>query len=571
MGGELLNRQACIVGIVAIALAGTALGQTFEVGGQKDPQSKQSGSNAQQAPNLGWGSGIEVARQVRAAQDALKQNDYATALSHAEQATKVAPNDAEVWFLLGYCNRLAGHYQASLDAFQRGLTHKQGSVRGMAGMAQTYVKMGRDEEAKQILLKVVQENPKDPDSLGLIGELFLDSDANRALDFLRRADGQKPSAHFELLIARAYQRLNQPEQAKQYLNRAKSRDPRNPDILRAVAGEYRESGDYKQAISTLQSISTKTPDILAELAYTYEVDGQKQEAAETYSKAVKGSKGNIGYILSAAQAYVGLGQLDTSRDYLEQAKAINPNHYRLHTIQAEIAVVEDRLPDAIQEYQTALTNLPQVPVEGPLYPIQLRLSLYELNTQNNNPAEAKNQLDIAGRELSQLRVPTAQRPEFLRMRAVVESQSGDLQAADRDLKEAMALAPGNINSMLNYGTLMWKFGQKDAARQMFLKVLETDHDNRAALTSLGFLSRELGSTQDAEQYFLRVAKLYPKDSGSQVALGDLYSSERIFDKAETAYANAYKRNKTNPLIISGGTNAALESHNLELAKTWLDR
>jgi hypothetical protein len=101
VGGEVLNRHACIVGVMAIALAGTALGQTFEVGGQNSSQSKQSGSNAQQTPNLGWGSGIEVARQVRAAQDALKQNDYATALSHAEQATRVAPNDAEVWFLLG--------------------------------------------------------------------------------------------------------------------------------------------------------------------------------------------------------------------------------------------------------------------------------------------------------------------------------------------------------------------------------------------------------------------------------------------------------------------------------------
>ena len=58
--------------------------------------------------------------------------------------------------------------------------------------------------------------------------------------------------------------------------------------------------------------------------------------------------------------------------------------------------------------------------------------------------------------------------------------------------------------------------------------------------------------REAEEYFLRVAKVYPKESSSQVALGDLYSSERIFDKAQASYENAYKRNKTNPLIISGG-------------------
>ena len=133
-------------------------------------------------------------------------------------------------------------------------------------MAQTYVKMGRDERSQADFLKVVQASPKDPDSLGLVGELFLDSDANRALEFLRRADGQKPSAHFELLIARAYQRLNQPEEAKQYLNRAKNRDPHNPDILRAVAGQYRDSGEFRQAISTLQSVPNKTADVLADWA-----------------------------------------------------------------------------------------------------------------------------------------------------------------------------------------------------------------------------------------------------------------------------------------------------------------
>jgi len=429
VGGELLNRHAFIVGLLSLALAGTVLGQTFEVGGDKGAKPKQQpSSNAPETPNLGWGSGIEVARQVRGAQDALKQNDYASAISHAEQATKAAPNDAEVWFLLGYCNRLADHYPASVDAFQQGLTHKPGSVRGMAGLAQTYVKMGRDNEAKQILLKVVQANPKDPDSLGLVGELFLDSDANRALEFLRRAESEKPSAHFELLLARAYQRLNQPEEAKQYLNRAKSRDPKNPDILRAVAGQYRDSGEFRQAISTLQSVPNKNPDVLAELAYTYELGGDKQEAADTYSKAVKGAKGNrnIGYTLSAAQAYVSLGQMDTARDYLDKAKELNANNYRLHNIQAQVAVAEDRLPDAIQEYQLAIDNLPPAVPEGPLYPVQLRLSLYELNQQSNNPDAAKKQLDLAATQLSQLQVSTAARPEFLRMRSVVEAQSGDL-------------------------------------------------------------------------------------------------------------------------------------------------
>jgi len=54
-----------------------------------------------------------------------------------------------------------------------------------------------------------------------------------------------------------------------------------------VAGQYRDSGEFSQAISTLQAVPNKTPDVLAELAYSYELSGDKQQAADTYGKAAK--------------------------------------------------------------------------------------------------------------------------------------------------------------------------------------------------------------------------------------------------------------------------------------------
>src|SRR5579864_5418595 len=93
---------------------------------------------------------------------------------------------------------------------------------------------------------------------------------------------------------------------------------------------------------------------------------------------------------------------------------------------------------------------------------------------------------------------TQQRPEMLRLRAAVESASGDLDAANRDLKEALALAPNNVNSLMNFGTLLWKLGQKDAARETFNKILELDPKNRQALSALGYLARDGGDNKLAE-------------------------------------------------------------------------
>jgi tetratricopeptide (TPR) repeat protein len=185
---------------------------------------------------VGWGSGLEVAQQTRAAQAALGAGDYAAALTHAEHAARAAPQNADLWFLFGYAARLAGHYQVSADAFQRGLAVRPASVPGLAGLAATYAKMGRNDDARRLLLRVIAANPNSSNELQLAGELFLSSDPQRALDLLKRAEGLDPTSRTELLMARAGRMLNRPDEASRFLERARSRAPHDSNALRAVAG-----------------------------------------------------------------------------------------------------------------------------------------------------------------------------------------------------------------------------------------------------------------------------------------------------------------------------------------------
>ena len=560
---------------MTLGLYGGAVAQTYDVSGQGNPpsqnQASKPASSSQNGPDFSWGSSIDVARQARAAQDALKRNDYAAAVSYAQQAAKSAPQNAELWFLLGYSARLGEHYQLSIDSYNHGLKLQPNSVRGLAGLAQTFAKMGRDQEAEELLRRVVEANPKDAGSLQLAGELLLSSDPKKSLELLQRADALQPSAHSDLLIAHAYERLGQPEESTKYLNRAKSRAPHDPDVLRAVAGQYRDQGQYDQAIATLQALPAKSNDVMAELAYTYQLAGKPQEAANIYVRLAKAAKGNIGLELSAAQALVNLGQTDTAMPFLEAARQIDGKNYRLHSILGEIAESQDRLSEASDEYKLALNNLPARSQEGALYPVELRLNLYELYVRQDDDADAKQALDSAATAIQQVQVPDSSRPEMLRLRAAVEAASGDLDAANRDLKEALALAPSNVNSLVNYATLLWKLGQKDTARDTFSKVLEMDHNNRQALSSLGYLARDAGDVKLAETYFVRAKAAHPKDYAPYLALGDLYTADRNFKAAQANYEDAFERMPSNPLIAAGGANAAIESHNLNLAQRWLER
>ena len=222
----------------------------------------------------------------------------------------------------------------------------------MAGLAQTYAKMGRDAEAEELLKRVVDTNPKDGNSLQLAGELLLNSDPTKSLELLLRADAVQPTAHTDLLIAHAYEHLASSTSRRKYLNRARSRAPKDPEVLRAVAGEYRDQGQYDQAIAALQAIPSKSIDVQADLAYTYQLAGKPQEAADLYTRLAKSAKGNLGLNLSAAQALVALGQSDAARPFLEEARRIDSNNYRLHAIQGSIAEGDNRFAGCQQRIQS---------------------------------------------------------------------------------------------------------------------------------------------------------------------------------------------------------------------------
>src|SRR4051794_889461 len=381
--------------------------QTFEVnqpapakkGKQKAAPKKTTDENSN---GIGWGSGIETAREARAVQQALAKNDYKSAIASANRAANSAPQNADLWFLLGYAARLGGDYNLSLQGYQKGLARKPSSIQGLSGEAQTYAKMGRDAEAQDLLKKVLAANPKSVTDLQLAGELAMNSDPNTALDLLKRADSLKADARTDLLIARAYQKLNQPAGYKEYLNKAQSRAPNDPNVMRAVAAFYRDTGNYDESIAALQKVVRRNPEALSDLGYTYGLAGKKRESAEAYSQAANKFPKQAGTQLSAAQALVNVGQFGPAENFLKRAEASDANNYRLHAIRGQMYSVQARNDDAIREYQAALQNLPPSVQEGPLYPVSLHLSLSEIYRRAQQAQEAANELGAARAALNQV-------------------------------------------------------------------------------------------------------------------------------------------------------------------------
>jgi len=575
--------------LISIALffslsAAPLMAQTFEINQPSGSKKSAKGSQKPSAPKqnagekrengIGWGSGIETARGARAVQQALAKGDYRAAITSATRAANAAPQNPDLWFLLGYAARLGGDYNLSLQGYQRGLERKPSSIQGLSGEAQTYAKMGRTAEAQDLLKKVLAANPKSATDLQLSGELALSTDPSTALDLLKRANAIQGRARTDLLIARAYQKLNQPEASKQYLDKAQTRAPNDPNVLSAVGAFYRDAGKFDESIATLQKAVQRNQNALAELAYTYGLAGKKKESADTYTRAANRLPKDTGLQLSAAQALVNVGSFEQASKLLQRAEGSNQNSYRLHAIRGQMDSLQDHNDEAIREYQIAIQNLPQAPQEGPLYPVSLHLSLSEIYRRIEQSSPAQAELTAARTALNNISASDqATRPDYLRLRALIEAGFGDTASAERDLKEAMSLAPKNVNIALNYANLLWKIGREQEALEQYKHSLQSDPGNHSALTALGYLSRDLKDAASAERYFLKLEELYSNDYVPYFALGDLYTSNRQFDRAQASYERAHELAPNNPLIVAGAINSALETpgHQLPVAKNWVTR
>jgi tetratricopeptide (TPR) repeat protein len=558
--------------LAPVALACVVGAQTYSIG--PDAASPQAQDNKTQPADqpLGWGTNIQNARLGRAAELALQRGDHALAYDYAQRAAHAASNDPNLWFLLGYAARLDAKYQESADAYNQGLRISPSALEGLSGLAQSYSLMGRTEDAERLLKQAIASDPRRKDDALLLGDLYMRSaEYTDALEWLGKAERIQPGARSELLMALSYQHLNQMDMASRFLEMAKRHAPDNPEVLRSMAGYYREAGSYSEAIAALKSIHNPEPDVLAELAYTYQLDVRLDDSARLYAQAADAAPKDLALQLSAAQAALADGSVERANALLQRADGIDANFYRLHAIRGEIANLQERDQDAAREYAAAVANLPAEPAEGPLYEIQLHMDLMEVYKDLADESNAHNQLEKAQTEINSLRDPASGRVQFLRLRTRTKLSTGDFESALADVTQALAINPHDRDNLQLDGDVLMKLGHVEDAIVAYKQILVADPVNRFALTSLGFASRAAGRDQDGEQYFLRLAKADPLLYVPYLALGDLYTSRRDFQKAEGSYSKAFTLDPRRPLIVAGGMNAAIEARNLELAATWLGR
>lgn len=559
---------------MSIAAVCSARAQVYQVGAgaSKKPQTSTAQSPSGSQQQLGWGSNIQNARLGRAAQAALQRGDHRLALSYAQRAAEAAPGDPQLWFLFGYAARLNGDYSLAVNAYNHGLKLSPNAPDGLSGLAQVFSMTGRNQDAERLLKQAISAHPDRTSDVLLLGDLYMRAkDYGQAVNWLQKAETLRPDARSELLLAICYQHSNQMELASHFLNLAKQKAPNNPDVERSLAGYYREIGKYPEAIAALRTIRNPKPDVVAELAYTYQLDGKMKDSAKLYREAADAETKNLDLQLAAAQAAVVAGLMDEAGSLLNRAALLDANSYRLHAIKGEMDQIEGKDEDAAHEYQAAITSLPAVPAEGPLYGIQLHMDLVALYGNLNDKHSAQHELGIAQAQIASVNAADVDRAKYLRLKSLIELNAGEFDQALKDVNGALANDEHDRDDLQLKGDILMKLGRTNDAMAAYKQVLAADPNNRFALISMGYACRAAGRDRDAVKYFEQLAKADPTSSAPYLALGDLYTAHKQYPQAEAAYARGYTLNPQNALIVAGGLNASVESHQMSLGGVWMKR
>ncbi len=543
------------------------------MGGTPPKNSQRSGAAPPSASqSLGWGSNIQNARLGRAAEAAIKRGDHAQALAYAQRAAQAAPNDPELWFLLGYAARLDGNIALSVSAYGHGLKIKPLAADGRSGLAEDYNLMGRTGDAVRLLTEVVTSNPDRRDDLLFLGDILINSkNYDQAIQWLLKAEALHPDGRSELLLAICYQNKKQLNLAERYLEMAKRRAPNDPDVERSLAGYYREVHNYPAAIAALKTIHNPTTDAVAELAYTYQLDNQTKAAAKLYQQAADAEPKDFNLQMDAAQAQVTAGSIDQADSFLDRAAALKPDSYRIHALRGDIAQLQGREDESLREYKAAVAGLPANPVEGPLYRIQLHMNLVDLYRNLEDPDAAKSELAVAQSQIAGIKAEDTDKEAYFRLKSVIELHAGQYEQALTDVTSALGSGQKQRDDLQLKGDILMQLGRTDEAMNAYKQVLKDDPNNRFALISIGYAYRAAGRNHDAEMYFHRLEKIDPTSFTPYLALGDLYTAQKDYALAEKNYARGYELNPKNAFIVAGGLNIAVESHNMPLGAVWLKR
>ena len=365
------------------------------------------------------------------------------------------------------------------------------------------------------------------------------------------------------------QQAFQAEQWQAALRLYRSLAEETPDVPIVHIGEGDAAAklkDYPTAITAFQralqhlsmeqqadiSVARLQCIVQAKLAAAYHRNKQLDEADMWFQKAVKGAGED-----APAAWYVALGQIETERGNLEQARRyyivavqLHPKTTAAYNNLGHVLLKLNRIDEADAVFREALTQdetlasaafgRGEVGIRRGQFDVARRFYEHAVQHAPHEPTFHKSLADVLrgignkeAAEIAEARYRRTLAERYLHQ-AHWFIEKKQLQHALGPLQKALETDDMFIPALKDYAYVRMQLGELAAAKQTYQRVLTVEPTSRQALLHLGMIEAKFGNVPNAAGYYLTLIKHDPDFMDTYVQLANLH--ERAGDLAAAEQA-----------------------------------
>lgn len=461
-----------------------------------------------------------------------------------------AMKSAQRHYLRGLLLERRGALEEALKAYEEALAADPRSAYIGREAAEISIELGQAEKALQWASRVLELEPKSPQSHILMGRAqWAAGDAPAAQAFFEAALKLDPGSAESIFSLGSLLSERSPDKARELLSRFLQQNPDQAAEahfelakIELQAGRTRQAREHLKRSIALNPDADSLPARYA-LAQSYETEHSTDAALQEYLGILRYEPGNVALLNHIGQIHVLRGEWEEMRARFEAAKAAQPedptaNHWlALYYERAgDLGKAADSLKDsaALKEEPSANMRLSYyLSQAGRLKEAVAALETAHRRWPGNDQiayflALGYDDLKQEGEAIKLLREVLALKPDYREARyqlAVLLEKAGRIGEAEAEFRALLAHKPDDA-SVLNYlGYSLADRGLKLAeAEAMIREAVRLDLKNAAYQDSLGWVHFKQGRSTEAVSELLKAIEMLPEDATVWDHLGDAYEA-----------------------------------------------
>jgi predicted Zn-dependent protease len=335
------------------------------------------------------------------------------------------------------------------------------------------------------------------------------------------------SADLHLRAARTARRAGRLIDAAEHLDECQRLQGRTPEnlleyaMLRAQQGDFQDSGPY--LLGLLEKDPPEATMILEALAqganHIYRL-GESMHFAEA---VLEREPDNVPILLLFAHLWDGSQRFDEAGKHFRAAVEAHPGHAQARLELAQFLFRRDNIEEAANHFEQLRKRRVQTPA------VTLGLALCRRH---------QGRIDEERELLDELLTRAPDDADALTERGKLELDANDLDAAERDLRKAVALAPYDNHANLFLARCLHGLGKDEEAEKYDAERarIEVDMKNLEELVGelakkpddvekhrqAGIICQRNGRNLEAERWFLGAWQIDPRHQGTNQSLVEFY-------------------------------------------------